>query len=118
MHEPPARYATFAREDWLFGLALGRSQRRIVKDFVAAKATAADRAIACDAATVRRSCGYGAIVDDGAGRYPLDTGKHHLDAGKLGAFRGAVRRRAAAIAATSGVVASAASAATVFALAE
>ena len=98
----------------MWGLRLGRSRRRIVNDFVAAKATTAARAIAYEAAdqrTFRRLCGYGAIVDDGAGRY-------HLDAGRLGAFRGAVRRRAAAIAATSGVVASAAAAATVFALAE
>ena len=98
----------------MFRLGLGRSRRRIVNDFVAVKATVAERAIAYEAAdvgTFRRLCGYGAIVDDGAGRY-------HLDAGKLGAFRGAVRRRAAAIAATSGVVASAAAAATVFALAE
>ena len=96
------------------GLILGRSRRRIVSDFVAAKATVAERAIAYeaeDAGTFQRLCGYGAIVDNGAGRY-------HLDAGKLGAFRGAVRRRAATIAATSGVVASAAAAATVFALAE
>ena len=96
------------------GYILGRSRRRIVSDFVAAKATAADRAIAYDAQdlrTFRRLCAFGAIVDDGAGRY-------HLDARKLGAFRGAVRRRAAAIAAASGVVASAAAAATVFVLAE
>ncbi|HXH16461.1 MAG TPA: hypothetical protein VNJ10_10055 [Sphingomonas sp.] len=96
------------------GYILGRSRRRIVNDFVAAGATAADRAIAYDAAdprTFRRLCSYGAIVEDGTGRY-------HLNAGKLGAFRSAVRRRAAAIA-TSGVVASAAAAAaTVLALAE
>ncbi len=98
----------------MIGLILGRSRRRIVNDFVAAKATVPERAIAYDAAdarTFRRLCGYGAIVDDGAGRY-------HLDARKLGAFRGAVRRRAATIATASGVVASAAAAATVFALAE
>jgi hypothetical protein len=97
----------------MWGLSLGRSRRRIVNDFVAAGATMAERAIAydVDARTFRRLCGYGAIVDDGAGRY-------HLDAGRLSAFRGAVRRRAATIAATSGVVASAAAAATVFALAE
>ena len=97
---------------WVFGLS--RSRRRIVNDFVAAQATMADRAIAYDAADARmfrRLCSYGAIVDDGAGRY-------HLDADRLGAFRGAVRRRAAAIAATSGVVASAVAAVTVFALAE
>ncbi len=97
----------------MWGLGLGRSRRRIVNDFVAAAATSPDRAIlyaAEDARTFRRLCAYGAIVDDGAGRY-------HLDARKLGAFRGAVRRRTAAIA-TSGVVASAAAAATVFALAE
>jgi hypothetical protein len=97
---------------WVFGL--GRSRLRIVRDFVATRATVAERAIAYeaeDARTFRRLCGYGAIVDDGAGRY-------HLDAGRLGAFRGAVRRRAATIAATSGLVASAAAAATVFALAE
>lgn len=93
---------------------LGRSRRRIVNDFVAAKATTAGRTIvyvAQDTRTFRRLCGYGAIVDDGAGRY-------HLDARKLGAFRGAVRRRAAAIAAASGVIASAVAAMTVFALAE
>ncbi|MEG3169689.1 hypothetical protein U1737_15965 [Sphingomonas sp. LB3N6] len=98
----------------MWGLRSGRSRRRIVNDFVAAKATTAARAIAYEAAdprTFRRLCGYGAIVDDGAGRY-------HLDAGRLGAFRGAVRKRAAAIAATSGLVASAAAAATVFVLAE
>ena len=97
---------------WVFGL--GRSRLRIVRDFVATRATVAERAIAYeaeDARTFRRLCGYGAIVDDGAGHY-------HLDAGRLGAFRGAVRRRAATIAATSGLVASAAAAATVFALAE
>jgi hypothetical protein len=97
---------------WVFGL--GRSRLRIVRDFVATRATVAERAIAYeaeDARTFRRLCGYGAIVDDGAGRY-------HLDAGRLDAFRGAVRRRAATIAATSGLVASAAAAATVFALAE
>ena len=96
------------------GYSLGRSRRRIVNDFVAAGATTADRAIAYDATdprTFRRLCSYGAIVEDGAGRY-------HLNAGKLGAFRSAVRRRAAAIAATSGVVASAAAAATVLMLAE
>lgn len=98
----------------MLGLILGRSRRRIINDFVAAGATKADRAIvydAADARTFRRLCSYGAIVDDGAGRY-------HLDARKLGAFRSAVRRRAAAIATASGVVASAAAAATVFALAE
>jgi hypothetical protein len=97
---------------WVFGL--GRSRLRIVRDFVATRATVAERAIAYeaeDARTFRRLCGYGAIVDDGAGRY-------HLDAGRLGAFRGAVHRRAATIAATSGLVASAAAAATVFAFAE
>jgi hypothetical protein len=96
------------------GLVLGRSRRRIVRDFVAAKATVSGRAIAYqaeDAGMFRRLCGYGAIVEDGAGRY-------HLDADKLGKFRAAVRRRAAVIATTSGVVASAAAAATVFALAE
>ncbi len=96
------------------GFILGRSRRRIVNDFVAAGATASEQAIAYDAAdprTFRRLCGYGAIVEDGVGRY-------YLDARRLGAFRSAVRRRAAAIAATSGVVASAAAAMTVFALAE
>ncbi len=98
----------------MWGLGLGRSRRRIVSDFVAAKATSADRAIvyaAQDVRTFRRLCGFGAIVDDGSARY-------HLDPGKLGAFRGAVRRRTAAMAATSGVIASAAAAATMFALAE
>ncbi len=98
----------------MWGFGRGRSRRRIVRDFVAAKATTAERAIAYDAddaRTFRRLCGYGAIVEDGAGRY-------HLDARRLGAFRGAVRRRGAAIAAASGVIASAAAAATVFALAE
>jgi len=98
----------------MWGLDLGRSRRRIVNDFVAAKATTAARAIAYGAAdrrNFRRLCGYGVIVDDGAGRY-------HLDAHKLGLFRGAVRRRIAAIVATLGVVASAGVAATVLALAE
>ncbi|MBD8618205.1 hypothetical protein IFT67_04655 [Sphingomonas sp. CFBP 13728] len=96
------------------GLILGRSRRRIVKDFVAARATSADRAIpyvANDARIFRQLRVYGAIVDDGAGRY-------HLDARKLGAFRASVRLRAAAIVGVSGVAASVAAAATVFALAE
>jgi hypothetical protein len=95
-------------------LVSGRARRRIVRDFVAVGATSPDRAIvyaAEDARTFRRLCGYGAIVDDGAGRY-------HLDAQKLHAFRSAVRRRAAAMAASAGVIASAAAAVTVFALAE
>lgn len=93
---------------------LGRSRRRIVNDLVAEKATIAGRAIvyvAQDARTFRRLCGYGAIVDDGAGRY-------HLNARRLGAFRSAVRRRAAAIAAAAGVIVSVVAAMTVFALAE
>ncbi|WP_147453161.1 hypothetical protein [Sphingomonas sp. PP-CE-3A-406] len=96
------------------GLILGRSRRRIVKDFVAARATSADRAIpyvANDARIFRQLRVYGAIVDDGVGRY-------HLDARKLGAFRASVRLRAAAIVGVSGVAASVAAAATVFALAE
>ncbi|WP_156359366.1 hypothetical protein [Sphingomonas sp. Leaf242] len=96
------------------GLILGRSRRRIVKDFVAARATSADRAIpyvANDARIFRQLRVYGAIVDDGAGRY-------HLDARGLGAFRASVRLRAAAIVGVSGVAASVAAAATVFALAE
>lgn len=96
------------------GMILGRARRRIVSDFVAANATAPDRAIVYAAKEVRifrRLCAYGAIVDDGAGRF-------HLDPRRLGAFRGAVRRRAAAVAAASGVMASAAAAMTVFALAE
>ena len=93
---------------------LGRSRRRIVQDFVAAQATSPDRAIAYvpeDARIFRHLRLYSAIVDNGAGRY-------YLDAHKLGAFRAAVRIRAAAIVGGSGVVASAAAAATVFALAE
>ena len=96
------------------GLILGRSRRRIVKDFVAARATSADRAIpyvANDARIFRQLRVYGAIVDDGAGRY-------YLDARKLGAFRASVRLRAAAIVGFSGVAVSVAAAATVFALAE
>ncbi len=95
-------------------LILGRSRRRIVKDFVAARATSPERAIAYvakDAGIFRQLCIFGAIVEDGMGRY-------HLDARKLGAFRAAVRLRAAAIVGVSGVAASAAAAATVFALAE
>ena len=93
---------------------LGARRKRIVNDFVAAGATAAATAIAyhpADSVTFRRLCSYGAIADDGQGRY-------HLDAARLGAFRGAVRKRAAAVAATTGVLASAAAAMTVFALAE
>ncbi|MEG3083481.1 hypothetical protein U1707_07495 [Sphingomonas sp. PB2P12] len=98
----------------MWGFILGRSRRRIVQDFVAAQATSPDRAIAYVAKDVRifrRLRLYGAIVDNGMDRY-------HLDARKLGAFRGAVRVRAAAIVGISGMVASAAAAATVFALAE
>ena len=71
----------------------------------------AERVIAYEATnarTFRRLCGYGATVDNGVGPYCLD-------AGKLGAFRGAVRRRVTTITATSGVVASAVAAATVLA---
>jgi hypothetical protein len=92
----------------------GARRRRIVNDFVAARATTSATAIAydpADSATFRRLRGYGAIVDDGNGRY-------HLDAARLGAFRGAVRKRAAAVATATGVLASAAAAMTVFALAE
>jgi hypothetical protein len=101
-------------DDWMRILVLGRARRRIVRDFVAVSATSPERAIVYateDARTFRLLCDYGAIVDDGAGRY-------HLDARKLHAFRGAVRRRAAAMAASAGVIASAAAAVTVFALAE
>ncbi len=93
---------------------MGTGSRRIVNDFVAAKATGAERAIAYEAInaqTFRRLCGYGPTVDNGVGPYCLD-------AGKLGAFRGTVRRRAPTITATSGVVASAVAAATVLALAK
>jgi hypothetical protein len=95
-------------------MLIGARRRRIVNDFVAAGATRPDSAIAydpADVATFRRLRSYGAIVDDGHGRY-------HLDADRLGAFRGAVRKRAAAVAATTGVLASAAAAMTVVALAE
>ena len=93
---------------------MGTGSRWIVNDFVAAKATGAERAIAYEAInarTSRRLCGYGATVDNGVGPYCLD-------AGKLGAFRGTVRRRATMITATSGVVVSAVAAVTVFALAK
>jgi len=85
-----------------------------VNDIVAARATGAERVIAYEAInarTFRRLCGYGATVDNGVGPYCLD-------AGKLGAFRGTVRRRATMITATSGVVVSAVAAVTVFALAK
>lgn len=96
------------------GLILGRSRRRIVNDFVVARATSPDHAIAYvakDAGIFRQLCVFGAIVEDGMGRY-------HLDARKLDAFRASVRLRAVAIVGVSGVAASAAAAATVFALAE
>lgn len=85
-----------------------------MNDFVAAKGAGAERAIAYEAInarTFRRLCGYGATVDNGVRPYCLD-------AGKLGAFRGTVRRCATTITATSGVVASAVAAATVLALAK
>jgi hypothetical protein len=96
------------------GHLLGARRRRIVNDFVVAGATTSASAISydpADAATFRRLCSYGAIVADGDGRY-------HLDPARLHAFRGAVRKRAAAVATASGVLASAAAAMTVFALAE
>ncbi len=92
----------------------GIRRRRIVNDFVAAGATSSRTAIAydpADIATFRRLRSYGAIVADGRGRY-------HLDAARLGDFRGAVRKRVAAAVAATGVLASAAAAMTVFALAE
>jgi hypothetical protein len=95
-------------------LVFGARRQRIVSDFVAAGATSSATAIAytpADSTTFRRLRSYGAIVDNGHGRY-------HLDAARLGAFRGAVRRRAAAVATAAGVFASAAAALTVFALAE
>ncbi|MEG3165924.1 hypothetical protein U1701_15100 [Sphingomonas sp. PB2P19] len=96
------------------GMLIGARRRRIVNDFVAAGATSPATAISyvpAESATFRRLRGYGAIVDDGQGRY-------HLDVERLGAFRGAVRRRAAAVAGATGLLASAAAAMTVFALAE
>ncbi|TXC69965.1 hypothetical protein FSB78_02615 [Sphingomonas ginsenosidivorax] len=98
----------------MLGLFRGARRRRIVNDFVAVGATRARSAIPydpLDAATFRRLRGYGVIVDDGHGRY-------HLDATRLGLLRGAVRRRAAAVAGATGLLASAAAAMTVFALAE
>ncbi len=98
----------------MLGLFSGARRRRIVSDFVSVGATTARSAIPydpLDTATFRRLCGYRVIVDDGRGRY-------HLDATRLGLLRGAVRRRAAAIAGATGLVASAAAAMTVFALAE
>lgn len=95
-------------------MLIGAKRRRIVSDFVSAGATTRTKAIAyrpVDAATFRRLVGYRAIVDDGDGCY-------HLDVARLGAFRGAVRRRVAAIAATTGLIASGAAAMTVLALAE
>ncbi|RZM08920.1 MAG: hypothetical protein EOP68_10555 [Sphingomonas sp.] len=95
-------------------LLIGARRRRIVSDFVAAGATSARTAISyapTDAATFRRLRGYRVIVDDGQGRY-------HLDATRLGLLRGAVRRRGAAMAGATGLLASAAAAMTAFALAE
>lgn len=95
-------------------MTMGKARRQIVSDFVVAGATVPGRGIAYTAGNARafrRLLGFGAIVDDGAGRY-------HLDAGQLGAFRSAVRLRNAAIVATSGVAASAAAALTAFTFAE
>lgn len=95
-------------------MLIGAKRRRIVSDFVAAGGTSPMMAIAydpADAATFKRLLGYGAIVADSDDRF-------HLDVMRLGAFRGAVRRRAAAIAATTGLIASATAAMMVFALAE
>lgn len=90
-------------------MAMARARKRIVRDFVAARATSADRAIpyapadrgAADHDMFVRLTRFGAIVEVAPGLY-------WLDAGRLARFRRAMRRRALAFLAAFGAVAAAA----------